>query len=306
MSHFYVLALVPTDDLSVISDHNEVYSVLSDLLAPYDENITVDEYDTECYCVGKEAEHQARKQCEAQLGTFDALRDRYWARVDAMIPQEIILKGGEKYYNARDEASEKISWEDHISHFIKLEKDLTKQHAMYGKPDPKCEECDGTGTHPSTYNPKSKWDWYSIGGRWSGVLDDYNPADDPNNVEQCWLCNGTGMRNDALGQQERLKNPDYTCNGCSGKGSKTKWPTDWKQYSGDIQPSDKVASLIKANDQHCPYALVTSDGQWHERGQMGWFGMSSNDMDQNEWREAVVKMLEDSPNTVAVVVDCHI
>jgi hypothetical protein len=31
--------------------------------------------------------------------------------------------------------------------------------------DPKCGECKGTGIYKSTYNPNSKWDWYSIGGR---------------------------------------------------------------------------------------------------------------------------------------------
>ena len=32
------------------------------------------------------------------------------------------------------------------------------------------EEVDKEGNLLTTYNPKSKWDWYEIGGRWKGML----------------------------------------------------------------------------------------------------------------------------------------
>ena len=32
------------------------------------------------------------------------------------------------------------------------------------------EDKDEQGNLYSTYNPNSKWDWYSVGGRWSGLL----------------------------------------------------------------------------------------------------------------------------------------
>jgi DnaJ-class molecular chaperone len=38
--------------------------------------------------------------------------------------------------------------------------------------------------------------------------------------EECKICEGTGIRNDELGKQERAKDPSYTCNGCKGKGSR--------------------------------------------------------------------------------------
>ena len=33
-----------------------------------------------------------------------------------------------------------------------------------------CEECDVNGLYTTTYNPKSKWDWYLIGGRFRGYF----------------------------------------------------------------------------------------------------------------------------------------
>jgi hypothetical protein len=70
-------------------------------------------------------------------------------------------------------------------------------------------------------NPDKKWDWYQIGGRWTGALvPHYDPAEDPDNREKCWLCDGVGKRPDV---RERVP-----CNGCGGSGVRTKWPTKWK------------------------------------------------------------------------------
>jgi len=36
-------------------------------------------------------------------------------------------------------------------------------------PNPDCEQCDGKGKYQTSYNPKSKWDYYLEGGRWNGA-----------------------------------------------------------------------------------------------------------------------------------------
>lgn len=84
------------------------------------------------------------------------------------------------------------------------------------------------------HNPDGVWDWWSIGGRWTGVLSDYEPRGDPRNLEVCKICGGTGKRDDALGRDHRLRNPVYTCNGCDGNGRAVKWPTSWASYDGDV------------------------------------------------------------------------
>jgi hypothetical protein len=66
--------------------------------------------------------------------------------------------------------------------------------------------------------------------------------------------------------------------------------------------------FIKRNEasQFTPYAVVLN-GEWYEKGQMGWFGMSSNNMDETVW-ESKVKELIDSvdDDTVFTLVDAHI
>ena len=52
---------------------------------------------------------------------------------------------------------------------------------------------------------------------------------------------------------------------------------------------------------------VLKDGVWYEKGEMGWFGMTSNEKDQNEWNTQVALMLESLPDdTLISIYDCHI
>ncbi len=62
----------------------------------------------------------------------------------------------------------------------------------------------------------------------------------------------------------------------------------------------------RKNSVMVPYAVV-KDGQWYQRGKMGWFGMSSDEMSQEEWNDQFWKMLSElDPNTQLSLLDCHI
>lgn len=116
----------------------------------------------------------------------------------------------------------------------------------YQKPDPECNSCHGTGTYRTTYNPQSQWDWYVIGGRWDGELIE-TPRDD-----------GKGGFNHG-DEHHQLQN-----NSCP------------------------VAELVQRWDAGKPYlffALVTPDGVWHERANMGWWGMTSDEMPKEAWEQ---------------------
>lgn len=85
----------------------------------------------------------------------------------------------------------------------------------------------------------SRWDWWVIGGRYTGKFrPDYDPASDPQNQERCFLCGGTGLRNDDLGRQARADDPSYTCNGCDGKGLSTKFSSKWANVGNVCRRGD--------------------------------------------------------------------
>ena len=63
-----------------------------------------------------------------------------------------------------------------------------------------------------------------------------------------------------------------------------------------------------------PFCLVDTDGTWHEKGEMGWFGMSFDDKDEDVWGSEVktyIQQLTELPEEereaiVVYAVDFHI
>lgn len=64
---------------------------------------------------------------------------------------------------------------------------------------------------------------------------------------------------------------------------------------------------------HIPFCLVNDDGEWIERGEMGWFGIAINEQDKDEWSKNVIfyirtlqKELTPEDSLLVTVVDFHI
>ena len=65
---------------------------------------------------------------------------------------------------------------------------------------------------------------------------------------------------------------------------------------------------------HIPFCLVDTDGTWHERGQMGWWTVVSNEKDKDVWGEEVKSYVqhlaelpeEEREEIVVYAVDFHI
>ena len=107
----------------------------------------------------------------------------------------------------------------------------------------------------STYNPDSKWDWYSVGGRWDGFLH-YKDVDP-----------GFEETNEAYIHELDM---DYLL-------------------------------------EHIPFCFVTEDGEWVEKGEMGWWCSVSNEKSEETWKQQFtdyVKSLD--ANCLVTVVDFHI
>ncbi len=114
------------------------------------------------------------------------------------------------------------------------------------------------------------WDFWQIGGRYTGChTPEYDPMMDPRNIEDCFLCHGTGFRRDAFVDEIRRTTPSYTCNGCGeqkdgvwthgphGPGKKTKWPTEWAHHYGDVIPVSAVDDKLTA------YTLIVENQVFH-------------------------------------------
>ncbi len=146
----------------------------------------------------------------------------------------------------------------------------------------------------STYNPKSKWDWYEIGGRWDQCL----PLKDGKMVNFARIkdIKLTTDIDDKTKSEMLVKYNDLTTNGdfIEPKYYLAKYPT-FEVY-------------LKDKTSFCTYAVLDEAGEWHEPGQMGWFGCSSASPEEevkfkDKFKEVLDKAGEDS---YFVIVDCHI
>ena len=145
------------------------------------------------------------------------------------------------------------------------------------------------------------WDWYQIGGRWTGVLDGYDPTKDERNLETCSSCQGMGTGNgsDNIESDARQQDLRHICERCRGKGKQVKWPTFWERYEGDVMP---IENLTEEQLQRF-YRVVLPDGYEHfacerwtpwTRG-----GFSAQEIPSLEW------LKETFPKHRCVVVDNH-
>ncbi len=164
-------------------------------------------------------------------------------------------------------------------------------------PDGDCHACGGKKQTETVRNPEGRWDWYQIGGRWTGHFDGYDPAKDPDNMETCEICNGRGSLLDRSGKL-------VACNGCSvkaagdGKGRALKWPTQWGFRMGDTILTSELAD--RKLEEISTYAVLAPDGKWTEK--KTWDGEDFVENPEAGWfREA----LEGWGKHTAVIVDYH-
>ena len=164
---------------------------------------------------------------------------------------------------------------------------------------------DDNGNLLSTYNPKSKWDWWEPGGRYSGLLKNKNgtPIDEGRIKD-------LDLDLDEAEYQYRLRYWDVVVNDSPLRPGETKdsfFNRFKKEYYtrryGDAETYAKIMTTFST------YAVVTPDGEWHAPGNMGWFGMS--DESDKSWIDWVSNYYDrfiagSDPNWIISIVDCHI
>ena len=156
-----------------------------------------------------------------------------------------------------------------------------------------------TGRRGYWENPNARWDWYAIGGRWRGMLRlrDGSRADVAV-VGEVVTDADRGAYARALDEFGRFLRgeevQDYELTGYR------------REYVVERYADAEFFARYKS--WFWTHAVVTPDGEWHEVGKMGWWGVSSESGEQlrdwvDHYRERFV-----SPymSHTIVIVDCHI
>lgn len=263
MSHFAV---------AVFTDKN---TTVDDLLEPYDENIRVDKY---LLYTREQLIQNARRRLEETLTTQYAayLKDpaAYLERVchgDADNPHyQYISSEFMKRYNETDEQILRRELQSY-------EEDMQDQE----------------GNVYTTYNPDSKWDWFVLGGRFSGMLISESGEEENELPVRCVdFIKMSRVERESMTPYEKAINDSF-----------------YKpEYLKRMYPNEVVYEKIQTT--FWTRAVVTPDGKWHEVGQMGWFACSSEEPEEIiKWVNAyydtfLAPAIEN--NWDIHIVDCHI
>lgn len=146
------------------------------------------------------------------------------------------------------------------------------------------EDIGADGGVYSEYNPDSKWDWYSIGGRWAGYWKVIEQAGDTTELSHAAWAD----RAFPLGKADQ----EYV-------DERNARPGRWVDVARKHD--------IEFEKDGATYAFLDSDGKWHQKGRMGWFGIASDEKVQEAWESEYTARVEaEADNAWFVLCDCHI
>lgn len=158
---------------------------------------------------------------------------------------------------------------------------------------------DEDGNLTSTYNPLSKWDWWTIGGRWSGELPLKNGkgADWGKVSDVAW-------GNEIVPSEYIKEHPEV-------KAEYQKLITeggDWYTAEYYKKTFPTIEQYVKNKVTYVPWAIIMPDGNWYEKGKMGWFGCSSETYEEAiDWYENFYdRFIKDYQDYYITLIDCHI
>ena len=172
-------------------------------------------------------------------------------------------------------------------------------------------------------NPNKKWDWYVIGGRWTGLLQLKKGAKgmigEPGILSSRRAEEGTADRAKTKdidwesmrkGTDELKEYYSQRWDACMGliKADFSKFGILYKKEWMLARYGTKE-EYIRRECEFKTYAVITEDGKWNAPGEMGWFGFSSEEHAADKlWDEMFfdhfIKNLD--PETMITIVDCHI
>jgi hypothetical protein len=243
MSHSTVLVVL---DGSI--DESSIEDALAEALEPFDENKETPEYIR--WTRAQLIENKRAEIITIRDGNYaDYLADPVAYAAAASNPRHV------KYLAEEFPKKLAILWDDDALYAEATEYDEGR--------------LDSEGNLLSTYNPESKWDWYAIGGRWSGSV-----------------LNAT----ETIHHEAVVHSPTWT-------------DPAWDELGGGVDVVRKE-DLMKREPT---FAFLDKDGEWHEQGRMGWFGMASNEKSDGEWEYELNALVDKvDPHDWIVLVDVHI
>lgn len=151
-------------------------------------------------------------------------------------------------------------------------------------------------------NPNAKWDWYEIGGRFSGPLH----LVDKDEYDNKAVLRDVDTRRDEEAYKEACEQWDLLVS--DDEADKEKLPPFHFSREYYLERYGDRETYARFCSDFMFRSVVTPDGEWHEVGRMGWFGVSDDKHDDIvDWiLNYHHRFVEPYLDNIVVVVDCHI
>lgn len=257
---------------------------LEELLAPYDENLSVPHYVTK-----EEIIERVRNNIEEYRKEF---YEEYLKNPQKYLEEHSDEHG--KYIS--EEFPKKLSWSD---------EDCYKDGVRYYLE----ENIQPNGSVFTTYNPNARWDYYAIGGRFDCGIplkdSDYKWADEASMDE---------VDIDYIDEDKYKESLRFWQLYVDGQTPVTDEDKDLvsfviqdRQYF--IDNYDNAQEYAGWMSRFTFYAAVLPTGEWLECGKVGWFGTTTaTAADNKAWRKKVREILRQAQknNWYITMIDCHI
>ena len=337
MSHFTVAVF--TDDAE--AKGQDIESQVSEALAPFQENNMCD-----CpseYLAFEDCTDEVKESWEDDMDTFYKIGDLCLTAFDARqadVKDTFFREVSQEEYDAAevDGHGKHTTWRglgsDQLYFILQPGVEVIEKSTSdrFEDMDDFANRYHGYSKHEDKYgyweNPNAKWDWWSIGGRWQGILRAKPDAkgvtvsgdlglmternEDALKVSSCLIADldTAGMVKD---EQEQRR-----------ETWRQRWPVLEKALT-EAADNDEREALIKRNswwyndeaneDEYAAsarpfgtYALLY-DGQWGQKGEMGWWCISTDEISEDDWQaqfDTVLKEAAKTPTMRVTIVDCHI
>lgn len=171
-------------------------------------------------------------------------------------------------------------------------------------------------------NPNAKWDWWQIGGRWKGFL----KASSGESGEESLVCRGFIQNEKGRYAQARVGDIDFEPDQelynkklrwweVVVEGSPLRSGEDKMDFFNFYQKEYYInryktkETYAKINSSVITYAVIMPDGKWYQKGDMGWWGFSSETAEESyDWDMHFKENFIDKadPDWILTIVDCHI
>lgn len=248
MSHFTVLVALPS------SAKDDVLGALETALAPFDETLEIDPWDEE---VDPSEIHYAVSYA-IKAGILAVPDGITFVPEPQAVDPDLEQRERDARYAFIREVAARLAPET-------LAETLNHGGARDIWP---AKVIDGKLLRATSRNPRGYWDWWALGGRWTGLLRDLVSNED----------NERPFGDDGSIDRDIIRRDEL-----------------------DLDARSAAGTLPVTA------ALLDLQGEWHQPARIGWFGTTlDQQMDDATWEREWRRMIEEMPpDTVLALVDCH-